>query len=395
MLEHASKLFEHVSYVGWIVAAYYIHLFADHWCSLARWWGTSSVAARVFWIAVVFGLLRSVVDFPFTLFIIIERLIYELGRRLAPTDPVDLRALAKRHVKARELRARLVDRLDLLDKLRCLVERSGTFNVTAVLERGAEFERLLDEWLATLRPGAANNVSRDSFREQLRTRCEQAIVESQEHGARLAAVLREIAMVRDGVEKIIEGTRFRASSPLNPGDVLLELKQFVSEGRMLSHAQLRCTSDRTLAAVIAELEGAAVLFAAGSTEGMVDAWGVSAKLAAAIEAVDAELALFRERKIQTTLASKVRTNLIGACTALRQEIEHWQAIAERARNCELSMQASPADGDDRCCIVCMDAPKSVMLEPCRHLNLCKSCARNVAQCPTCRVPVQDRKVVYF
>jgi hypothetical protein len=365
---------------------------------LLRWWGNSSGVARSFWVALATYLFASATWLHFMFFVIVERVIYEIGRRLAPTgDRSQLRLLASRHVKARQLRAAVVDRSSLLVKLTRLVERSGPFDIAAVLQPGAEFESLLDEWLATLRPGAANNALRQNFGEQLRARCKRAIAESQEHGARLAALLPEIASVREEIEKMIEGegARLSASLAVNPVEVLLELKAW-SESRKDSRAQLRAASERTLAVVLTELNAARFLFTDNATEATVDAWvGVSAKLPDAVDAVEAELTLLANETVPNALASNVHTCLIGACTTLRQEIEHWQAIAQRARACERALQAGPADVDVNLCIVCMEAGKSVMLEPCRHLNLCESCARNVAECPTCRVPVQDRKVVYF
>jgi hypothetical protein len=38
------------------------------------------------------------------------------------------------------------------------------------------------------------------------------------------------------------------------------------------------------------------------------------------------------------------------------------------------------------CIVCMDAPRSVLLLPCKHLALCNECwqCKEMKQCPCCR-----------
>jgi hypothetical protein len=37
------------------------------------------------------------------------------------------------------------------------------------------------------------------------------------------------------------------------------------------------------------------------------------------------------------------------------------------------------------CIVCMDAPRSVLLLPCKHLALCSHCwLQNMKECPCCR-----------
>ena len=46
---------------------------------------------------------------------------------------------------------------------------------------------------------------------------------------------------------------------------------------------------------------------------------------------------------------------------------------------ELEMAA-----DEQLCCVCMDRPKMVMFEPCRHVSVCKQCAPRIAQCPLCK-----------
>lgn len=45
-----------------------------------------------------------------------------------------------------------------------------------------------------------------------------------------------------------------------------------------------------------------------------------------------------------------------------------------------------------CCVVCMDAPRSVLLLPCKHLALCGDCSHQLQGssnncCPVCRVQV--------
>ncbi|KAF6264578.1 hypothetical protein COO60DRAFT_1266813 [Scenedesmus sp. NREL 46B-D3] len=47
-----------------------------------------------------------------------------------------------------------------------------------------------------------------------------------------------------------------------------------------------------------------------------------------------------------------------------------------------------------CCVVCMDAPRSVLLLPCKHLALCEACSVQLQGsaancCPVCRVPVSQ------
>jgi hypothetical protein len=47
----------------------------------------------------------------------------------------------------------------------------------------------------------------------------------------------------------------------------------------------------------------------------------------------------------------------------------------------------PSDQYD--CIVCLSAPKDLILLPCRHLCICSVCFKNVEKCPLCREKIQD------
>jgi hypothetical protein len=50
----------------------------------------------------------------------------------------------------------------------------------------------------------------------------------------------------------------------------------------------------------------------------------------------------------------------------------------------------PEDNKDKC-VICMDAPKLIMLDPCYHQHFCKPCAERIyeqlRQCPLCRVNI--------
>ena len=57
---------------------------------------------------------------------------------------------------------------------------------------------------------------------------------------------------------------------------------------------------------------------------------------------------------------------------------------------ELEMAA-----DEQLCCVCMDRPKMVMFEPCRHVSVCKQCAPRISQCPLCKTDAARKVVVYL
>jgi hypothetical protein len=63
-----------------------------------------------------------------------------------------------------------------------------------------------------------------------------------------------------------------------------------------------------------------------------------------------------------------------------------QRDAERRRADDLAER-------NECC-VCMEADAAVCFLPCRHLSTCEACAAPLESCPTCRVPIQRRIVVF-
>jgi len=50
--------------------------------------------------------------------------------------------------------------------------------------------------------------------------------------------------------------------------------------------------------------------------------------------------------------------------------------------------------DQAKCVVCIDTPISVVLIPCGHRNLCKSCAASLKTCPLCRTAITNRIDTY-
>jgi len=49
------------------------------------------------------------------------------------------------------------------------------------------------------------------------------------------------------------------------------------------------------------------------------------------------------------------------------------------------------DLEDRVlCVICMDAPRSVLFSPCNHLVACAACSNTLKDCPLCRGRVKKR-----
>jgi len=47
------------------------------------------------------------------------------------------------------------------------------------------------------------------------------------------------------------------------------------------------------------------------------------------------------------------------------------------------------------CIVCMDAPRQILLTPCNHVDVCESCSEKIERCPSCRTPIETRSRVFL
>lgn len=45
-----------------------------------------------------------------------------------------------------------------------------------------------------------------------------------------------------------------------------------------------------------------------------------------------------------------------------------------------------------CCVVCMDAKRCVLCDPCLHVALCLDCSKNLNQCPMCMAPATMKRI---
>ena len=67
----------------------------------------------------------------------------------------------------------------------------------------------------------------------------------------------------------------------------------------------------------------------------------------------------------------------------------------RAERHKLTQQISE-DQNAKLCVVCQDDTKSVLLLPCRHLCVCRTCSRRpeLDKCPMCRSRIEQKMDVY-
>mmetsp|Transcript_33599 Transcript_33599/g.42891 ORF Transcript_33599/g.42891 Transcript_33599/m.42891 type:complete len:330 (-) Transcript_33599:86-1075(-) len=73
------------------------------------------------------------------------------------------------------------------------------------------------------------------------------------------------------------------------------------------------------------------------------------------------------------------------------EIRLDRSIAD-VKKAKVSMERKKKkyEDDNNACIICMDAPKSTLLMPCRHICVCDECSDSVNQCPMCRDDIVTR-----
>lgn len=79
---------------------------------------------------------------------------------------------------------------------------------------------------------------------------------------------------------------------------------------------------------------------------------------------------------------------------LRCRQRHWR----RRAPCEKKQQPAQQVTQQETCVVCQDAPRSVLLLPCRHFSLCEDCTRILLEeghdCPICRHPIYEALTVF-
>jgi len=88
---------------------------------------------------------------------------------------------------------------------------------------------------------------------------------------------------------------------------------------------------------------------------------------------------------------------IGECERLEKIIKGTLLKLENHKSDLISKQLSKTQDEQKMCVVCQDEEKSVLLLPCRHVCVCKGCARNsqLDNCPLCREEIVDRINVFM
>ena len=50
--------------------------------------------------------------------------------------------------------------------------------------------------------------------------------------------------------------------------------------------------------------------------------------------------------------------------------------------------------EESLCICCLDRPRDIVFLSCMHVVVCEQCAPRTASCPTCRVPITEKRRIF-
>lgn len=106
----------------------------------------------------------------------------------------------------------------------------------------------------------------------------------------------------------------------------------------------------------------------------------------------AATAVLRQERAARHKAAEAQATAEGRLKAAEAQLATAQREATTAA--AAAQPAVPIGGAGEC-VICLDAPKATMLEPCRHVCLCEACAPRVKECPVCRAKVRRRTRLYL
>ena len=79
----------------------------------------------------------------------------------------------------------------------------------------------------------------------------------------------------------------------------------------------------------------------------------------------------------------------------KEEMERQTQAQDRKPSVEEVDSKPSAEEEAVECVVCLDARRTNILMPCRHVCVCEACAATLRLCPICRGEVRDQFVVFF
>jgi len=119
------------------------------------------------------------------------------------------------------------------------------------------------------------------------------------------------------------------------------------------------------------------------------------QLAASREAAERRVSLAEERSRSLRKLLAQRWQLLHMLPSLDAEAAASETkVGDEFRLVMQEVRAALLEAANSCC-VCINAPVDTVLLPCRHQQLCNTCAAELSTCPLCRAPIQDLLKVYL
>jgi hypothetical protein len=90
-------------------------------------------------------------------------------------------------------------------------------------------------------------------------------------------------------------------------------------------------------------------------------------------------------------------NMAQECGLTSSDVTISAREKARKKTLEGILDGNSDDFEEGCftCVVCFEAPRSVVLQPCLHLVLCSGCAPKFKNCPMCRRDVRSHISAYL
>ena len=135
----------------------------------------------------------------------------------------------------------------------------------------------------------------------------------------------------------------------------------------------------------------------------IEASKAEAELKVADAAVDEARSLRDDRVRESAKAASLRDDAEAAlkradaavdeARSRRDDWLRFQNAALQAKVDELERPAKKQRTDLATCVVCLDAPRAMVLFPCAHACLCAECGGALESCPICRADVVNRAAI--
>jgi len=105
--------------------------------------------------------------------------------------------------------------------------------------------------------------------------------------------------------------------------------------------------------------------------------------------VAASLEALEPRSLSASELAALRAALPRAVSAVETEVSRRLVAAEATRS-----DAREVREDEALCVCCLDRPRDIVFLSCMHVVVCEQCAPRTASCPTCRVPITEKRRIF-